>query len=659
MRHLASCLLLLCPLVTAAQTAETDTTQTIKEVIVNGFRISGNVLSSSPVQTLSHADMQRLGIRDMGDALKRFAGVQVKDYGGVGGMKTVNIRGLGAGHTGVVYDGVQVGDCQSGQVDLSRFTLDNVSLISLQIGQDDDIYQSAKSYASAGTINISTLQSNAGRNSGTTGQKTSLSTTVRTGSYGLFAPSLLFHQQFSRLGVGAYGSYERADGIYSFKLKNGIKSIHERRNNSDIETWRGEINLDYQLNNRQTLKWKAYGFTSHRGLPGAVIYDNTYSAERLADKNVFTQFLYENRFSQHIKLKAAAKWNYSWARYSDVPAGGYKEDTYRQQETYLTATLWTNPLQGLRLSLTQDHAHNHLSMTLPQAANPTRNSLWTALAASYRAGQFTFNASLLATNISERVKLGNASDGFHRLSPAFSMQWRCLQDLRVRLGYKDIFRTPTLNELYYTGIGNRRLNPEKSRQWNLGATYSHTFNPALQLSLTADGYLGNITDKIIAVPKMFYWQMMNAGKVRQLGLDLSANMEKRWLKDWSLSMTGSYSLLKATDRTSPSDVFYGDQIAYTPRHAGSASTLLHTPWMDVSYNLLLMGERYSLGYAIPQNRMPGFADYSVTFSKDCRILKQQLRLQLDVRNLGNKNYEVVRFYPMPGANWRLSVSWKP
>ena len=93
----------MCPLGAIAQTIESDTTQTIEEVVVNGFRISGNVLASSPVQTLSHADMERLGIHDMGDALKRFAGVQVKDYGGVGGMKTVNIRGLGAGHTGVVY----------------------------------------------------------------------------------------------------------------------------------------------------------------------------------------------------------------------------------------------------------------------------------------------------------------------------------------------------------------------------------------------------------------------------------------------------------------------------------------------------------------------------------------------------------------------------
>ena len=651
MRQLASFLLLLCPLSMTAQIVTNDSTQTIEEVVVKGFRIPGNVLASTPIQTLSHTDMERLGIHDMGDALKRFAGVQVKDYGGVGGMKTVNIRGLGAGHTGVTYDGVQVGDCQSGQIDLSRFTLDNVSLVSLQIGQEDNIYQSAKAYTSAGLINISTLQ-------GVSDRKPHLTTTLHTGSYGLFAPSLLYHQQFSRLGIGAYTSYERADGVYWFTLKNGIKTIHERRNNSDIKTWRGELNMSYQLTDKQTLQWKAYGFTSNRGLPGSVIYDNTYSAERLKDKNVFAQMLYENRFSNRIKMKAAAKWNYAWSRYSDIPASGYKEDTYRQNETYLTATLWTNPLQGLNLSFAQDYAHNHLSMTLPKAANPTRNSLWTALAANYQIGPFSVNASLLATNIYESVKQGNASNGFHRLSPAFSMQWRCLQDFRLRFGYKDIFRTPTLNELYYTGIGNRHLNPEKSRMWNLGTTYSHTFNRTLQLSLTADGYFGNVTDKIIAVPKMFYWQMMNAGKVRQLGLDVSANIEKRWGNDWSVSATGSYSYLRATDRTDPSELSYGDQIAYTPHHSGAANILIHSPWLDFGYNVLLMGERYTLGYNIPHNRMSAFTDHSITLSREFNINRQQLRVQFDVRNLGNKNYEVVRFYPMPGTNWRLSVSWE-
>jgi len=633
-----------------AQTVNTDSVHTIQEVVVSGFRIAGNVWASSPVQTLSHTDMERLGIRDMGDALKRFAGVQVKDYGGVGGMKTVNIRGLGAGHTGVVYDDVQVGDCQSGQVDLSRFTLDNVSLVSLQVGQADDIYQSAKAYASAGLINIHTLE-----DSDTAGR---LSATVRTGSYGLLSPALLFHQQYSRLRIGVYGNHERADGVYDFKLKNGNKTIRERRSNSDIETWHGELNMAWQTDSRQILKWKAYGFTSHRGLPGAVIYDNPHSAERLTDKNVFTQVFYENRLKPRIRFKTAAKWNYAWTRYSDDPAGGYKEDTYRQQEAYLTATLWCEPLRELHLSLAQDYAYNHLTMTLPQASDPTRNSLWTALAANCHTGRFVFNASVLATNITEKVKLGRASGGFHRLSPAFSLQWHCLRHLRFRLGYKDIFRTPTLNELYYTGVGNRCLEPETSRQWNLGATYCQTFRQTLQLSLTADGYLGNVTDKIIAVPKMFYWQMMNAGKVHQTGLDLSMNIERRWGGKTSLAVTGSYSFLKATDRTDPADVYYGDQIAYTPRHSGAASILLHTSWADLGYNVLWMGERYSLGYAIPQNRMAGFADHSITLSKELRVFHQQLRIQFDLRNLGNKNYEIVRFYPMPGTNWRLSISWK-
>ena len=148
--------------------------------------------------------------------------------------------------------------------------------------------------------------------------------------------------------------------------------------------------------------------------------------------------------------------------------------------------------------------------------NPTRNSLWTALAANYQIGAFSVNASLLQ----RYLRTCKTRERFRRISQTIA----CLQyavalstDFRLRFGYKDIFRTPTLNELYYTGIGNRHLNPEKSRMWNLGATYSHTFNRTLQLSLTADGYFGNVTDKIIAVPKMFYWQMMNAGKVRQLG----------------------------------------------------------------------------------------------------------------------------------------------
>ena len=54
------------------------------------------------------------------DVLRRFTGVQVKDYGGVGGLKTVNVRSLGSEHVGIFLDGVQVDNAQNMQVDLGR-----------------------------------------------------------------------------------------------------------------------------------------------------------------------------------------------------------------------------------------------------------------------------------------------------------------------------------------------------------------------------------------------------------------------------------------------------------------------------------------------------------------------------------------------------------
>ena len=58
-----------------------------------------------------------------------FAGANVKDYGGIGGLKTVSVRNIGAAHTAVSYDGVVVSNSQAGQIDIGRFSLDNVSTL--------------------------------------------------------------------------------------------------------------------------------------------------------------------------------------------------------------------------------------------------------------------------------------------------------------------------------------------------------------------------------------------------------------------------------------------------------------------------------------------------------------------------------------------------
>ena len=115
-----------------------------------------NTLNRSPASLLQRRP-ENLHALQVSDAVKHFAGVTVKDYGGIGGLKTVSIRSPGAQHTAVGYDGITLTDCQTGQIDIGRFSLDNVDRLSLNNGQSDNIFQPARFFASAGILNIQTL----------------------------------------------------------------------------------------------------------------------------------------------------------------------------------------------------------------------------------------------------------------------------------------------------------------------------------------------------------------------------------------------------------------------------------------------------------------------------------------------------------------------
>ena len=71
----------------------------------------GKVLEA--LAALSGERLQRLNSHNVADALRYFSGIQIKDYGGVGGLKTVNIRSMGTNHVGVFYDGIELGNAQN------------------------------------------------------------------------------------------------------------------------------------------------------------------------------------------------------------------------------------------------------------------------------------------------------------------------------------------------------------------------------------------------------------------------------------------------------------------------------------------------------------------------------------------------------------------
>ena len=650
------CLLPLSVMAQEVKDSITGKVHQMNEVTVTARRMPAKISSASSVQVFRKEDLKNLGIQNMGDAVKRFAGTNVRDYGGIGGLKTVSVRNLGAAHTAVSYDGVAISNSQAGQIDIGRFSLDNVSSLSLAIGHDDNLLQSARLFASAGVLNIETEKPRL-----EDGKKSLTQLLVRGGSFGYITPSLRHWQAIgerTRLSLDA--SYQRADGEYPFELKNGQLVTEEKRINSDIESYQGEANLFHTFKDESELNVKAYYFHSGRGLPGAVILYNNESDERLWDENFFAQARYKKKFSPKWTFQAQGKYNYSWNKYEDFGTqyvGGKQTDTNRQQEYYLSASGLFQPTMGWSFSLSQDGFINRLHTNGAQSPEPTRYTSLTALNVRYHKNRVKLSGTLVGTYITEKVKAGNTPEDRKRLSPTLSASWQPWEgeQLFVRAMYKNTFRVPTFSDLYYLRVGNTNLKPEKATEYTMGVTWSgQPFRFTDFVSLTVDGYYNEVNDKIIAFPSTYVWKMQNYGKVHITGVDvtLATAIPLGDQVNWNLS--GNYSWQKALDVTNSEAKNYKHQLPYTPEHNGNVSSTFEMPWINVGYTVTMVGKRYYLAQNIPANEIEGYNEHTATLWREFAFKQCKLRLQAEIINLTDAQYDVIKYYPMPGRSWRIT-----
>lgn len=630
----------------------------IPNVTVSARHLPNKVTSAIPKQTFYRANMDKLGIQNIADAVRRFAGTDVRDYGGTGGLKTVSVRNMGAAHTAVSYDGIAVSNCQAGQIDIGRFSLDNVESLSLSIAQDDNLLQSARLYASAGVLNIETARPEFSEE-----RNWHLQARLKGGAFGMVNPYMRYaHRLGGHTSVSLDADYLRSDGQYPFTLTNGKYKTQEKRYNSAVDSWHTEANLFHTFKDESTFDVKAYYYQSDRGLPGAVILYNPESNEHLWDKNAFVQGKYKKRFSEKWSLQVQGKYNYSWNKYRDKGAqyeDGSITDRYTQHEYYASGTAFYAPFRGLSVSLAQDVAVNTLSSSLPDCPFPVRFTSLTALRVRYQWSRVKLDASLLNTWITESVDAGEAPDDLKRLSPSFSLSYQPWKDRMffVRALYKSTFRTPTFNDLYYTRMGNRSLRPEKASEYNLGLTWSVRPSDWLSdLAITVDGYFNKVTDKIVAFPTTYIWKMANYGKAHIGGVDATLASVIVFSDKFSLNLTGSYTWQKAIDLTDPEAKNYKDQLPYTPQHNGNVSASLDTPWFTLGYSAVSVGKRYYLAQNIPENEIAGYTEHNATLSRTFDFKACDLRLQADLLNLTDKQYDVIKYYPMPGRSWKLTAT---
>ena len=648
----------------------------LPEVTVNARSRFREVI---PAQTLSGKAIEALRSHSVADALRYFSGVQIKDYGGVGGIKTVDMRSMGTNHMGVFYDGIQLGNAQNGQIDLGKFSLDNIEAIDMYNGQKSDIFQSARDFGSAGTLY---LQSRRPRFDGD--RRYNANVTFRTGSFGLVNPSARFDYKLSESVSGTVSAeYTYATGKYKFRYRKLLRSgavawdTTATRQNGDLHALRVEAGL-YGNIRRGYWQAKLYFYDSERGIPGAIVNNVWKNSQRQWDRNFFAQGRFQKSFSRLYSLQVNAKYARDYMRYLNPDTTLMLiNNRFWQDELYVSAANRFRIFPWLDLNASADYQWNYLNSTLMNFAYPTRHTLLGAVAAAITLGPLKGQASLLGTYVNDRGRVPNTigvptvrTNSYRRLTPAVFLSWKPFpaHDLNLRAFFKRIFRMPTFNDLFYTDIGNADLRPEFATQWNLGVVWHRGFSSTWleSIDLTADAYYNRISDKIIAVPKgtgQYRWMMMNIGKVRIRGVDVTGKLNFRPLPSLLAQLRLNYTFQRAQDYSDPNDCrdeagTYKGQIAYIPRHSGSVAFNAQWRTAELNYSFIYVGERYHTSSNIPANYEPAWYTHDISASYRFLLPRHlSLKVTLEVNNLFDQQFEVIHNYPMPGRNFQGILSF--
>ena len=661
------CLLALITSIAPSEAAAQSVSDTIglPEVVITEQLSDREMRATAPRHILTGDEIGQLNALQLSDAVKHLPGVTIRDYGGIGGLKTISVRSLGAHHTAVSYNGIALSDQQTGQIDIGRFSLDNVEQLTLHYGQDDRIFRPARTFAAASALVITTVAPRFTAKSRINGKAT-----MRGGSFGLFNPSLLLNGMLSeKVSATLSGEWMRSRGDYPYLLRYGPSgsdsTSSERRINGDVENMRLESSLHARFTAHSRGDLRLYYYNAERGLPGATIYYNTLqdAGQRLWEKNFFLQGHLAHAFSHRWELQADGKYQRNHLHYLDptyLGAEGKVEDLFTQYERYGSLSAHYRPFPNLSFAASSDLISATLHANRQGFATPTRLTSHSVIAAKWVSERLLVTASLLRTQTFESAEHGVVGTNRLRLSPYLSASYKPLHahDLRLRAFYKKSFRLPTFNDLYYPQVGVRSLLPEDAEQFNIGLTLGRSPATHLkQITLTADLYHNRVDNKIVAFPtgNLHQWSMVNVGKVIINGVDLSLESLMQLTGKIMLQAGGSYSWQDATDRTDPRQVNYGHQLPYTPPHSGSAHASVGFHQLQLAYTLIWSGERYNNGYNDAAYRMQGYTDHSLSLQQSFSTRLGQLTLIGEALNLAGRNYEIVRNYPMPGRSYRLTL----
>ena len=598
---------------------QADSLRRLAAVEITASRAAGPALLTPDSLTLRQ---YRSG--SLGQLLGQEGYAFIKHYG-PGRLATPSLRGAGAAHTAVLWNGWNLSSPMNGQLDFSLLPVSLLDQVRVQYGGQGALLGSG---AVGGAIHLDSRPG--GSAPGWSGHLQ-----ADGGAFGFAQLAGVLRGQGARGGLTlrAFGQRATHDFRYRVPLGGGRDSL--RRQQHAAQRQAGFIQEgQLRLSDRQSLSLHLWYQQSEREIPPA------------ADQT-----------DRH--LRSSLGWRYQGPTWDLHLRGAYFAEglVYTDTVTGLDAPSQAQTVQGEAEWRWWPGQGQHLRLGLSHALGQARADGYGGLRHRREQGSFFALYRLPRWRPGWEVQLslrqGWADGAWLPPMPGVAWSVALRPGLLLRGQAGRSFRLPTFNDLFWQPGGNAALRPEAGWSGDLGLEARHSWGRTSgDLALT--GFTSRIDDWILWRPVGAYWAPENLRRVWARGLELRAGLA-RPAGSGRLRLGGQGRWQRSTNQAVylPGDASLYQQLIYTPVWQGSLSLAWEHPRGALRYVHGVTSRRYiaSDGSAF----LPGYFLGQVLGEWQVR---SGWTVFLQLQNAWNASYEVVKGFPMPLRHVQAGVRFE-
>jgi len=571
----------------------------LEKIVISASRVQENYNNiSRKVDVITAKDIENAAASSPADVLRKINSVDIKDYGGPGAAKTVQIRGSTSSQVLIMMDGRPINNAHGGDVDLNTIPVENIARIEAVRGGASSLYGSS---AMGGAINIITKKA----------PKKGARTTFTT-SFGTYRTYL---EQLTH-GAGI--------GPFSYLITGDYKSSQGIRDHNEYTAKNASLKLGYEFSEDNAITLNSGFHKSNYEPPGSLTFPD-YSDYQQQLKRFF-DFYWNAKLFDVIGIFLRGYENYDRMEFTENPMP-------LDKSTHVTKTrgwelqLDYKPFEFYRVIGGFNYVGNY------DDSNVTRKHEY-LLRAGYLQNQLEFLQGRLKSDFGARMD--NYSNFKLQINPNINLLYKPSPKTRIRLSHSRSFRVPTFSDLYWPNDGwtegNANLIPEK------GKSYDFEIEKDIQDKVTLRlGYFRNDFSNMIkwdTDSTGLLWKPQNISKASIQGVEFESNI--RFLENFQFK-TG-YTFQR------PMSGNTGKFLTYQPQYKINNS---------LEYDNL-SGTRVSL--------QADFVNREFFNEENTGYLKRYFILGMDasqkigryttffmsVDNMANAQYRTQNDYPMPG-----------